>query len=117
MRLKMKYFPILLFVVTTPFGFNANSSESSSGSLPRPGQPPSLPADIKAKVDTAEGFMLKKEYDKVVETLRPVSDRLNRKGLLLLAQGYAAQKSYLNEIRTLEMLLGQNDKDYFVQHK
>lgn len=72
--------------------------------------------DIEARIKLAELFQKKKDYAGMLEALRPASDNLPRKGMLLLAAAYRGQKNHLNEVRVLELLLAQNRKDYYVQN-
>jgi tetratricopeptide (TPR) repeat protein len=72
--------------------------------------------DIQSRIKLAELFQKKKDFDGMVGTLRPASDNLPRKGMLLLAAGYRGQKNHLNEVRVLELLLAQNRKDYYVMN-
>lgn len=72
--------------------------------------------DVQARILLAELFQKKKDYAGMMEALRPASDTLPRKGMLLLATAYRGQKSYLNEVRVLELLLAQNRKDYYLQN-
>ena len=51
----------------------------------------------------------------VIANLKPVAAELPRQGLLILAKAYRQQKNYLDEIRVLEVALGMNTKDYYVQ--
>lgn len=72
--------------------------------------------DINSRIKLAELFQKKKDYAGMLEALRPASDNLPRRGMLLLAEAYKGQKSYLNLVRVLELLLAQNRKDYYVQN-
>lgn len=73
--------------------------------------------DFGSRIQLAEIYQERKSYDKMVETLRPASDTIGRRGLLLLASAYEGKKDHLNQIRVLENLLMQNDKDYYVHFK
>ncbi len=75
------------------------------------------PKDFTSRVQLSEIYFKQKDYDKMIDTLRVSSDSLGRRGLLLLAYAYDGKKNYLNEIRVLENLLIQNDKDYYIQFK
>ncbi len=54
-------------------------------------------------------------YDETIKILKPAIDTLPRAGLLLLAKAYEAKKDYLNEIKTLELCIAKNPKDYVVR--
>lgn len=72
--------------------------------------------DIPSRVKLAEILKKKKDFDGMVGVLRPQNENLDRRGMLLLAEGYKGKKDYLNQVRVLELLLAQNRKDYYVQN-
>ncbi len=72
--------------------------------------------DVNARIELAEVYEKQKNYTGMIDTLRPNIEKLNRNGFLLLARGYSGKADYLNEVRSLELLLAQNDKDYYVQN-
>lgn len=73
-------------------------------------------ADIKSRVRIAEHFEAKENWEKVVETLRPVAADLSRKGFLQLARAYRNLNDFKEEIRILESLRAKKERDYFVQY-
>jgi tetratricopeptide (TPR) repeat protein len=72
--------------------------------------------DLQARIQLAEILKRKNDFDGMHAILRPASDNLPRKGMLLLAEAYRGKKDFLNEVRVLELLLAQNPKDYYVQN-
>lgn len=70
---------------------------------------------VSSRIDLAQSQIDRKLYDEAVNTLKPVIDLLPRSGLLLLAKAYAGKKDYLNEIKTLELCIAKNPKDYVVR--
>lgn len=77
--------------------------------------PPDRSDEIKSRIEQARVFYKQKKYDQVVRILLPVNDALTRSGLLLLAKAYNAQSDILNELRTLELCIAKNPKDYVAQ--
>lgn len=71
--------------------------------------------EIDAKIDQAQRLYDAKKYDAAINILKPVNDVLPRAGLLLLARSYSAKGEVLDEIRTLELCLAKNPKDYVVK--
>lgn len=67
-----------------------------------------------ALIDKAQGHFDAKQFDAAIKTLVPVNDTLPRSGLLLLARSYAAKRETLDEVRTLELCIAKNPKDYVV---
>lgn len=70
---------------------------------------------IKSKVEQAQKLYQTKNYSKVIEILRPIAHELPRNASLILARSYEAQKNYLEEIRILEAIVGENENDYSAQ--
>jgi tetratricopeptide (TPR) repeat protein len=75
----------------------------------------------KHKIEVTEGYehqaqdlFAKKDYHSTVETLKPHLDKLNRTNLILLARAYREQSDYVSEIRTLELALAKNPKDFVI---
>ncbi|MCM2282872.1 MAG: hypothetical protein NDI61_13615, partial [Bdellovibrionaceae bacterium] len=75
-----------------------------------------LEGDMKSRMRLAEHFEVEGQPDKMIEVLRPVAADLPRKGMLALARGYRMKKDHKEEIRVLEILRAQKDKDYFVHY-
>jgi tetratricopeptide (TPR) repeat protein len=90
------------------------------------------PKNFKSRIELADelakGFpkpkpgekQLIERYDiqratEVITLLKPYNDRLPRKGLIILARGYAQNRDPINELRTLELCLAKNPNDYVVQ--
>jgi tetratricopeptide (TPR) repeat protein len=74
-----------------------------------------LPKPIAAKMTQAAASLKAGKALDVISNLKPIAAELPRKGLLILAKAYHQQKSYLDETRVLEVALGMNTKDYYVQ--
>jgi tetratricopeptide (TPR) repeat protein len=72
-------------------------------------------SEIDAKIEQAQKMFDAKNYDGVVNLLRPINDVMPRGGLLLLARAYSMKNDTLDEIRTLELCLAKNPKDYVVK--
>ena len=53
------------------------------------------------------------DWPGMIELLRPGSDGLSRRGLLMLGRAYGARKDRLNQVRALEMAVNKFDHDYF----
>lgn len=70
---------------------------------------------IEAKVDQALELEKKKEYKKMVDLLLPLADRLPRRGLTALARAGKGGGDTTVEIKTLQLSLAKNPKDYVVQ--
>lgn len=71
--------------------------------------------EIDAKIDQAQKLYDAKKYKDAIAVLRPLNDKLPRAGLLLLARSYSANGEVLDEIRTLDLCLAKNPKDYVVK--
>ena len=71
--------------------------------------------DMKLRIATAELQAQALKWERVIETLRPQADSLDRRGLLLLARAYGYQKNYLATIRVLEILKGKFPDDYYAE--
>ncbi|HEY8269799.1 MAG TPA: hypothetical protein VIG33_02855, partial [Pseudobdellovibrionaceae bacterium] len=76
-----------------------------------PAHASSSPTD-KNVLETAESSFKKGEYDKVTELLWKNIDKLNRKGLLLLAVTHEKKKEAANMIKVANMLTSKDSKDY-----
>jgi tetratricopeptide (TPR) repeat protein len=57
----------------------------------------------------------KRDFRGIIETLKPASDKLSRQGLLLLSKAYGKTADDPGEMRTLELVLAQNAKDYYAK--
>lgn len=53
-----------------------------------------------------------KKFDDAIQLLFPMSDRLSRSGLISLARAYAGKNETLNELKTLQLAVRKNPKDY-----
>jgi len=71
--------------------------------------------EIDLKIEQAQKFYDAKKYEDAIALLRPLNDKLPRAGLLLLARAYSAKGEVLDEIRTLDLCLAKNPKDYVVK--
>lgn len=71
--------------------------------------------DVKKAVADAVKAEKAKKPDEVVKLLKDKLDRLDRKGLFLLARAYRAQESYQNEYHVLEQIYSANAQDYVVK--
>lgn len=71
--------------------------------------------EIEAKIEQAQKLYDSKHYDEAIKVLLPNNDILPRSGLLLLARSYEAKQDFVDEIRTLELCLAKNSKDYVVK--
>ncbi len=71
---------------------------------------------LNAKIKLANTMLKANKNNDVISLLKPLSADLPRHGLLALSKAYHAQKNFLEENRILETILGQNDKDYYVQN-
>lgn len=72
-------------------------------------------SDHTARLELAEIYEKKGDAAAILGLLKPVTDTLPRRGLLLLARAFAKQADTLNEVRTLELCLAKNAQDYVVQ--
>ena len=73
-------------------------------------------AETLAKIEKANTLLKLNKTGDAILLLKPISADLPRHGLLSLSKAYHAQKNYLEETRILEIIIGQNDKDYYVQN-
>jgi tetratricopeptide (TPR) repeat protein len=73
-----------------------------------------LPSQAKDAMAKAEDLLKKNQFDEVIALLKPLVDTLPRKGLLSLAKAYSGKKDHLNEIKTLDLALAKNARDYVV---
>jgi tetratricopeptide (TPR) repeat protein len=73
------------------------------------------PQEMATRINKASASLKVGKALDVISNLKPVAAELPRKGLLILAKAYHQQKNYLDETRTLEVTLGMNPKDYYVQ--
>jgi tetratricopeptide (TPR) repeat protein len=72
---------------------------------------------LEAKIEEAQKHLEVKRFDAAIQILIPVNDVLPRSGLLVLARAYAGKVDTLNEIRTLELCVAKNPKDYVVKNE
>nr|BFD64715.1 hypothetical protein BdHM001_33960 [Bdellovibrio sp. HM001] len=63
-------------------------------------------------VDLSDELYKKEEYEKVTLLLWKHIDKLDRRGLLLLAKAHEKRKEPSEMIRALNVLIGKDDKDY-----
>lgn len=71
--------------------------------------------DVESRIDLAQSQLDRRLYDEAISILRPMNDVLPRSGLLLLAKAYAGKRDSLSEIKTLELCIAKNPKDYIAQ--
>jgi len=71
--------------------------------------------DLEALIERAKVLIDAKKYQQGIELLRPSIDLLPRRGLLVLAKGYAGSGEVVDEIKTLELCVAKNPKDYVVK--
>ena len=76
---------------------------------------PSLATGIEERIDIAKSQVHRKLFNEAIQLLAPANDILPRSGLLILAEAYAGKKDSLSEIRTLELCIAKNPKDYVAQ--
>jgi tetratricopeptide (TPR) repeat protein len=69
---------------------------------------------VKEALARVDELMKQSKFDEVISSLKPMAESLPRKGLLTLARAYAAKKDHSNEIRTLDLALVKNARDYVV---
>lgn len=72
----------------------------------------SSPKNSRLIVDLADELYKKEEYEKVTLLMWKHVDRIDRRGLLLLARSHEKRKEPAEMIRSLNVLLGKGDKDY-----
>ena len=96
---------------TPPPAANANKIQV----VPPQPRPLSPSLSLPARMKVALAYDRKKAYRDVVETLKPINDKLGRQGLLLLAKAYGGSGDHVNEMRTLELILAKNARDYVVK--
>ncbi|MBO9666738.1 MAG: tetratricopeptide repeat protein [Bdellovibrio sp.] len=70
------------------------------------------PRNISLIVDLAQAFYDQKDYEKTTLLLWKQIDRLDRKGILLLARAHEARKEPTEMIRALNNLIGKDEKDF-----
>jgi tetratricopeptide (TPR) repeat protein len=71
-----------------------------------------VPASSTDVVATAEASFKKGDYDKVTELLWKNVDRLDRKGLILLATAHEKKKEPANTLKVAHILTSRNPKDF-----
>jgi tetratricopeptide (TPR) repeat protein len=86
-------------------------------SQPAAVEPAKLVSGLEVKIEEAKRQLVLKKFDVVIQTLLPINDVLPRSGLLILAHAYAGKVDTLNEIRTLELCVNKNPKDYVVKNE
>lgn len=70
------------------------------------------PKNARLIVDLAEELYKKEEYEKVTLLLWKHVDKIDRRGLLILARSHEKRKEPTEMIRSLNVLLGKDEKDY-----
>lgn len=70
------------------------------------------PQNIQKIIDLAELFYERADYEKTTLLLWKQIDKLDRKGLMLLARAHEKRKEPAEMIRALNIQLGKNDKDF-----
>lgn len=124
---------VLVFPMRAPIAFGSDLKSDLELELDAEGDVPQVETKTKKKtrsessgggdrnveehIDLARSQVERKLYNEAVTTLKPLNDVLPRSGLLLLAQAYAGKKDFLNELRTLELCIAKNPKDYVVKTK
>jgi tetratricopeptide (TPR) repeat protein len=81
---------------------------------PRPAAKPAAAAPQGNIEDRGQALVSQGKFDEAIALLKPNSDVLQRKGLLVLARAYAGKKDALNEVRTMELCSAKNPQDYYV---
>ncbi len=82
-----------------------------------PGESPAAPKKVvltpktKKLQSDAEALLKDKKYDKALDLLKGQIENLDREGLNLLSKAYEGKKDWINQIRFLNMVVGQNPKD------
>lgn len=68
--------------------------------------------EVQHRISQAEEFEKTKRWPEIITTLKPVTESLNRTGLLLLASGFAGTKNAAEEVRILDLVRNKYPKDY-----
>lgn len=68
--------------------------------------------DVQFRITQAEDFEKSKRWADIVSTLKPVTESLNRTGLLLLAQGFSGIQNANEEVRILDLVKNKYPRDY-----
>ena len=71
-------------------------------------------AAVESAIDQAQLLEAKKEYTKIIELLMPKTNLLTRRGLLALARAQKGSGDGQGELKTLQLCLAKNPKDYVV---
>ncbi|HVK61966.1 MAG TPA: hypothetical protein VM432_10465, partial [Bdellovibrionales bacterium] len=71
--------------------------------------------DFSEKIEEASKLEKAGDPAKAIALLTPISEKLGRQGLLVLARAHRANKNSIAALKTLELCLSKNSKDYVVQ--
>lgn len=112
---------VLMTVVMVTMVCGVPPSYSETGGLDLPLAKPkkkapvteAVPSAIEADIARAKALEKKNDFVSIVALLKPHTDVLPRSGLLVLARAYA-HTDVTSEIRTLELCLAKNVRDYVV---
>ncbi len=107
----MKYLPIISMLVCLSV---LTSVQMALGAPPL--VKTKVSPEVMAKISQALLLQKRDQNGEAILLLKPLSADLPRHGLLALAKAYHSQKNFLEETRILEIVIGQNDKDYYVQN-
>ncbi len=70
------------------------------------------PADLNTRLKLAKYYFQHSEEQKTIDLLKSFADQLPKSGSLLLAKAFENKKDYINQIRVLNNLHADDDKDY-----
>jgi tetratricopeptide (TPR) repeat protein len=71
--------------------------------------------ELAKKLDSANALELKHDYQGMIELLKAVTDKLPRRGLLMLARAYNGNNQPALQVQTLELCLAKNPQDFVVK--
>lgn len=104
---------IRLAFVAVLVSFQSISFADDTVQSPAPNNSPAIATPKEASIlATAEAFFKKADYDKASELLWKNIDKLDRKGLVLLARTHEKKKDPTNMIKVGNMLTFKDPKDY-----
>jgi predicted Zn-dependent protease len=70
------------------------------------------PDHLSARMQLGNIYLQQKNYDKVITLLNSYTDQLTDQGFLALSSAYSNRKDYVDEVRTLTLLVQKEPDDY-----
>ena len=70
------------------------------------------PDHLNARTQLGNIYLQQKNYEKVIALLNSYTDQLTNQGFLALASAYSNRKEYVDEVRTLNLLVLKEPDDF-----